>query len=404
MCSFPPVSSPLSTPPATRATSPLPCARGSRALGTGLLAVVAWWLVAGVGAPASAGERQARPGRHAERPAAPARKPARARQDVVRSDEAPDIVTYGRREDVQQFADAAAQRQGLDPAWVRQQLAQARYLPSVARYIMPPPAGTAKNWAAYRARFVEPVRLRAGRAFWAANEAWLAQAELRYGVPPEIVVGIIGVETIYGQQTGNFRVIDALSTLSFDFPTGRRDRSGFFRDELEQYLRLCQDQGIDPQGLRGSFAGAIGMPQFMPSSLRKYAVDFDGDGRVDLQRSTADVIGSVAHYLAEFGWQRGMPTHHDVAVPVNASDRAALLAPDILPSFLPREFIERGALLPTAAQQHDGKLALVELQNGDAAPTYIAGTTNFYAITRYNWSSYYALAVISLGEAVKASR
>ena len=165
MCSFPPVSSPLSTPPATRATSPLPCARGSRALGTGLLAVVAWWLVAGVGAPASAGERQARPGRHAERPAAPARKPARARQDVVRSDEAPDIVTYGRREDVQQFADAAAQRQGLDPAWVRQQLAQARYLPSVARYIMPPPAGTAKNWAAYRARFVEPVRLRAGRAF-----------------------------------------------------------------------------------------------------------------------------------------------------------------------------------------------------------------------------------------------
>lgn len=333
----------------------------------------------------------------------PAKRPA-AERDAVRSDDAPDTVIYGRREDVQQFADAVAQRQNLDAAWVREQLAQARFLPSVARYIMPPPAGTAKNWAAYRARFVEPVRLRAGRAFWVANEAALAAAETRYGVPPEIVVGIIGIETLYGQQTGNFRVIDALATLSFDFPTGRRDRSAFFRDELEQYLRLSHDQGNDPLAQRGSFAGAIGMPQFMPSSVRKYAVDFDGDGRIDLQRNPADVIGSVAHYLAEFGWQRGLPTHHEVAVPVDARERAVLLAPDILPSFLPSEFTERGARLPPAALQAGGKLALVELQNGDAAPSYIAGTTNFYAITRYNWSSYYALAVISLGEAIKASR
>jgi membrane-bound lytic murein transglycosylase B len=338
-------------------------------------------------------------GTKSPKPASKARK-----VDTVRSDDAPDIVTYGRREDVMQFADALAQRQNLDPDWVRAQLAQARYLPSVARFIMPPPAGTAKNWAAYRARFVEPVRLRAGRTFWDANEAWLQQAEARYGVPPAIIVGIIGVETIYGQQTGNFRVIDALATLSFDFPTGRRDRSGFFRDELEQYLRLSRDQGSDPLLQRGSFAGAIGMPQFMPSSLRKYAVDFDGDGRIDLQRSTADVIGSVAHYLAEFGWQRDMPTHYEVAVPVEVGERAVLLAPDILPSFLPQEFTERGARLTPQALRHEGKLALVELQNGDAAPSYIAGTTNFYAITRYNWSSYYALAVISLGEAIKASR
>lgn len=359
------------------------------------------------GPPASAAE----PGSHARshrggsaaKPAAKGAKKPRVAESV-RNDDAPDVVTYGRREDVMAFADALAQRQNLDPAWVRAQLAQARYLPSVARFIMPPPAGTAKNWAAYRARFVEPVRLRSGRAFWDAHEAWLLQAEARYGVPPEIVVGIIGVETIYGQQTGTFRVIDALATLSFDFPTGRRDRSGFFRDELEQYLRLSQDQGSDPLVQRGSFAGAIGMPQFMPSSLRKYAVDFDGDGRVDLQRSPADVIGSVAHYLAEFGWQRGQPTHYEVAVPVEVSDRAALLAPDILPSFLPQQFTERGARLPPQALRHEGKLALVELQNGEAAPTYIAGTTNFYAITRYNWSSYYALAVISLGEAIKASR
>ena len=336
---------------------------------------------------------QARPGKPGQKATAPAR-----------ADDAPDVVTYGRREDVLALADAMAQRQGLDAGWVRAQLAQARYQPNVSRFIMPPPAGTAKNWAAYRARFVEPIRIRAGRAYWQANEAWLNEAERRYGVPPAIVVGIIGVETIFGQQMGNFRVIDALATLSFDFPAGRRDRSPFFRDELEHYLRLCHDGAIDPLSLRGSFAGAMGMPQFMPSSLRKYAVDFDGDGQIDLHRNAADVIGSVAHYLAEFGWQRGLPTHFDIAVPVDASDRAALLAPDILPSFLPSEMTARGARLPSEVTEASGKLALVELQNGDAAPSYQAGTTNFYAITRYNWSSYYAMAVIDLGEAIKASR
>ena len=121
-------------------------------------------------------------------------------------------------------------------------------------------------------------------------------AEQLYGVPPEIVVGIVGVETIYGQQMGNFRVIDALATLAFDFPAGRKDRSAFFRDELENFFVLCQSEGADPLQLKGSFAGAMGMPQFMPSSFNKYAVDMDGDGHVDLRNSTADVIGSVAHY------------------------------------------------------------------------------------------------------------
>ncbi len=333
-----------------------------------------------------------------------AAKSARSTRPEARDDDAPDQVIYGSRPEVQAFADEVAASQGLDAGWVRGQLAQARYIPSVARFIMPPPAGTSKNWGAYRARFVEPIRIRAGKAFWQANDAWLQQAEQRYGVPAEIIVGIIGVETIYGQQMGNFRVIDALATLSFDFPVGRRDRSAFFRDELAQYMRLCQDQGRDPQSLRGSFAGAMGMPQFMPSSLRKYAVDFDGDGRIDLHRDSADVVGSVAHYLAEFGWQRGLPTHYTVAAPVDVSDRAVLLAPDILPSFLPVDFIARGAKLPTEAHEQGGKLALIELQNGDAAPTYVAGTGNFYAITRYNWSSYYAMAVIALGEAVKAAR
>jgi membrane-bound lytic murein transglycosylase B len=224
-------------------------------------------------------------------------------------------------------------------------------------------------------------------------------------VPAEIIVGIIGVETIYGQQMGNFRIIDALATLSFDFPAGRRDRSAFFRSELEAFLAMCRERTIDPLAWRGSYAGAVGMPQFMPSSIVAHAVDFDGDGTVDLHGSAADVIGSVASFLAHAGWQQGLPTHFEVAVPVDSRDRAALLGPDILPLFSPDEFAELGARLPDAAMLLEtSKLALVELQNGDAAPTYVAGTTNFYAITRYNWSSYYAMAVIALGEAVKHAR
>ena len=323
----------------------------------------------------------------------------RAASSAVRDDSA--APTYGLRYDVMRFADELAERQGLDAAMVRAALSSARYQPSVAKFILPPPAGTAKNWAAYRSRFVEPVRIQAGLAFWRANEYWLRQAEERYGVPPEIVVGIIGVETIYGRQMGNFRVIDALATLAFDFPAGRKDRSAFFRDELEQFFVLCSAQGSDPLALKGSYAGAIGMAQFMPSSFNRYALDFDADGSVDLHFSVADVIGSVAHYLVAFGWQRDVPTHFDVAVPVDAAERAVLLGPDIVPTFSATEFTERGAQLEAAALAHEGKLALIELQNGDAAPSYVAGTANFYTVTRYNWSSYYALAVIELGATVK---
>jgi membrane-bound lytic murein transglycosylase B len=302
------------------------------------------------------------------------------------------------------LADELAQRHDLDPAWTRAQLAQARFQPTVARLIMPPPAGTAKNWAAYRARFIEPERIKAGAAFWSTHQRWLDAAEERYGVPASVVVGIIGVETFYGRVTGNFRVLDALATLSLDFPTGRKDRSAFFRDELGQFLRLARTEQMAPASVKGSFAGAIGLGQFMPGSINRFAVDFDGDGHIDMANNPADVIGSVAHYLAEHGWQRGQPTHYPVKPPVDTADRAALLAPDILPSFTAAQFAERGAELDAAASAHPGPLALVELQNGDAAPSYIAGTANFYAVTRYNWSSYYALAVIELGQAVAAAR
>ena len=331
--------------------------------------------------------------------AEPRRKPA-----AMRSDSASEMPAYGRREDVLALAADIAERHALDRDRVEAALAEARFVPSVVRLITPPAAGIAKNWAAYRARFIEPVRIAAGVAFWRDNERVLREAEQRWGVPPEIVVGIVGVETIYGRQMGNFRVIDALATLAFDFPVeqARRDRSAFFRDELESFLVLCQTEGVDPLAPLGSYAGAIGMPQFMPSSWLKYAVDFDGDGRTDLRASAADVIGSVANYLAEFGWQRDMPTHYAVTMPCGADDRATLLGPDIFPSFRAAQMADYGAALDAAGREHDGPLALVELQNGSAAPSYVAGTQNFYAITRYNQSSYYALAVIELGSAVAA--
>ena len=302
------------------------------------------------------------------------------------------------------FADDLASRRDLDPAWVRDQIGQAQRLPQVSRLMTPAPRGTPKNWAAYRARFIEPVRLRAGQRFWENNRETLARAEAAFGVPASLIVGVIGVETLWGQHTGNFRVIDALTTLAFHFPTSHPRaaiRTEFFRDELEQFLSLTQRADLDPQTLRGSYAGAMGWPQFMPSSWAKYAIDFDGNGRVDLFNSPADVIGSVANYFKQFGWQTGQPTHYPVSLS-DTADLDTLLAPDILPTFSVARFAAQGALLEGAALQHTGKLALVELENGGAPHSFVAGTENFYVVTRYNWSSYYALAVIELGETIAA--
>ena len=318
------------------------------------------------------------------------------------ADSEPGQTAYGQRPDALQLAATLAERHGLDVDWTQAQLAQARYTPSVTRLIMPPPVGTAKNWAAYRARFIEPERIRAGAAFWAANAHWLETAEQRYGVPAAVVVGIIGVETFYGRVTGNYRVLDALATLSLDFPKGRKDRSAFFQDELGQFLRLAKTEQLPPTSVKGSFAGAIGLGQFMPGSINRFAVDFDANGHIDMVASVPDVIGSVARYLAEHGWQPGLPTHYPVTPPSDATQRATLLEPDILPSFSPAQMAAAGAALGEAAMAHPGPLALVLLQNGETAPSYLAGTQNFYAVTRYNWSSYYALAVIELGQAVAA--
>ena len=301
------------------------------------------------------------------------------------------------------FADDLAARRDLDAQWVRDAIGQSHYNATVYRLMQPPAKTFQKNWRVYRSRFIDPVRIEAGARFWRANRETLERAEHEYGVPAEIIVGIIGVETIYGRDTGSFRVMDALTTLAFDFPASHpraRERSEFFKGEIEQFLTLQSRRSLNPFDARGSFAGAMGMPQFMPSSWVKYAVDFDGDGNIDLWNSPADVIGSVASYFKAFDWQPGMPTHYPVSFDKTRLDMDALMAPDILPTFGIASFLEKGAVLEGPALQHTGPLALIELLNGPDAPQYVAGTENFYAITRYNWSSYYAMAVIELGREV----
>jgi len=305
---------------------------------------------------------------------------------------------------VQRFVDETAASHGLDPVWVAQQLQQARHTPAVRRLIMPAPPGVARNWSAYRARFVEPRRVQAGLAFWRAHEAALARAEAQHGVPAEVVVAIIGIETFYGRVMGNHRALDALATLAFDFPPGRSDRSAFFREELGHLLAWSRRESLDPGAIRGSFAGALGWPQFMPSSIGRWALDHDGDGRIDLLASPVDAIGSVAHFLAAHGWQRGLATHHAVTAPPPGPDRDALLAPSVVPSFSAAQFAERGAALDEAGRGHEGLLALIELEDGGRPLVHVAGTQNFFVITRYNRSSYYALAVIDLATAVAAAR
>ena len=313
-------------------------------------------------------------------------------------------ASYANQPAVREAADAIAQSHTLSRTWVRATLAQAQMLPEVVRAVTPAPDPGVRNWQTYRNRMVEPVRIQAGVQFWLRNAKALEQAERLTGVPASLVVGILGVETLYGKRMGKYRVLDALTTLAFDFPASHPKapaRAAYFLQELEAFLVWCQATGRDPLTVRGSYAGAMGMAQFMPSSWQKYAVDFDADGQIDLFDNSNDAIGSVANYLAAFGWKAGMPTHYPVQLDATRMDMPALLEKDILPSMSPAQMAERGAMLPPQALDHAGQLALIELVNGvDAPASYVAGTDNFYVVTRYNWSSFYAMAVIELAETV----
>lgn len=299
---------------------------------------------------------------------------------------------------LQAFITEMVERHRFEEPALKTLFSGVRLQPEVLRLIAPPPPGFRRSWSAYRGRFIEPVRLREGARFWTEHEATLARASQRWGVPPEVIVAIIGVETIYGRVMGEFRVIDALTTLALQDPR----RAPYFKEELSEYLLHTRDAGIDPLSVRGSYAGAMGIPQFMPASIRRFAVDFDGDGAINLRASPADAIGSVARFLAEHGWRSGEPTHFRVTIDDTARAQA-LIAGGIEPRIKPAQLAEHGLSSPDRIPE-DMPLALIDLPEGEAAPVYWLGAPNFYVITRYNRSNFYAMAVIDLADTLRSAR
>jgi len=306
---------------------------------------------------------------------------------------------------VQDFESEMVERHGYDRAALQELIKQTRFIDSAVQLVKPAPPGKPKNWRAYSERFIEPIRIGAGVRFWDENAATLARAEATYGVPAEIIVGIIGVETIYGRDTGRFRVLDVLTTLAFAYPEApnRSERMAFFREELANTLLLARKEGIDPFSLLGSFAGAVGMPQFMPGNILKYGVDFDGDGIVDLRGSAQDAIGSVANFLVEHGWDRNSTGPSVFQADVAPSLAWQPLMGGLSARYRPDELL--GAGVAPRSPLPEGRLyGLVDLQNGADATEYWLANANFFAITKYNRSYFYAMSVIELGRAVKLSR
>jgi len=304
---------------------------------------------------------------------------------------------YAKREDVHGFIRQMAERHGFVEEELKFLFSRARREPAILAAIEPPKDAKARSWLAYRARFVTDARIAEGAQFWRRHAAALERAAQEHGVPEEIIVAIIGVETLYGRQMGTWRVIDALSTLAFDYAP----RAEFFRGELEQYLLFARDAGLDVFSVRGSYAGAIGIPQFMPGSYRRFALDFDGDGAIDLRASPADAIGSVANFLVKHGWQRGERVH----LPAHVAGDAyrSLIEVGIEPKTALAE-IKRYGVETRTDLALDTPVALIELESPGAATEYRLGLRNFYVLTRYNRSVLYASAVYDLAQEIKAKR
>ena len=258
------------------------------------------------------------------------------------------------------------------------------------------PAEKVKPWKDYRPIFISEARIARGVDFWRQHEATLARAEKEYGVPASVIVSIIGVETFFGRNTGNYRVIDALSTLAFDYPA----RSDFFRKELREFLLLSREEQLDPMTLKGSYAGAMGLPQFMPSSFRAYAVDFDGDGHINIWTDPDDAIGSVASYFQRHGWVAGEAVVSQATVAGDQVD--AGLSPGIDPVKTVGELRALGWSSHDALRD-DMPVTAFRL-DGANGPEYWMGLKNFYAITRYNRSVMYAMAVHQLADLLVQAR
>ena len=251
---------------------------------------------------------------------------------------------------------------------------------------------TLKPWPEYRANFINDARVAAGLRFWKNNAEAIRRAEEVYGVPQEVIVALLGVETFYGKQAGNFRTVDALATLAFNYPP----RAQFFRSELEQYLLLARDQQLDLLAVRGSYAGALGLPQFMPSSYRKYAVDFNGNGKIDLLREREDGIGSAANYLKQFGWAKGEP------VALRSTVSQDVCAGEIRTPRTVAAWAASGVkLLQPFESAKPARLVDFTVQDGKE---FWLAFGNFDVIMTYNNSSFYAMSVLQLAEALREAR
>jgi membrane-bound lytic murein transglycosylase B len=320
-----------------------------------------------------------------------------------------------------------SQTQQIPLASLESGFLDAKTFPSIRKLVLPPSASFKKNWVVYRQRFIEPVRLKAGKAFWNQNQAFLSQTEEASGVPTELIVAIIGIETIYGRQTGTFRVKDVLSTLAFSYPDtpNKPAREQLFKDQLKELILLCWSEagGMLPaknsmQGVNqvrfnaclnqnSSYAGAIGLPQFMPSSIRSFAVDGDGDGRIDLRLSAKDAIASVANFMKMHGWQTGMPIYFPIQEKAIPAARALADGEPQL-KYTVQELIEKGILIAQQGDLQNGgvepqsKAMIVDLpypdKDGNDQVHYVVGLNNFLAIVQYNRSYFYAQSVAEFAQ------
>jgi membrane-bound lytic murein transglycosylase B len=315
------------------------------------------------------------------------------------------------QEAVQNFIARMVSEHGFNESELKRAFSAAKHRAQAKRLMDPPAVTFRRSWETYRGRYLDEFRVRQGLQFWQENKTAIEAASAKFGVPQEVIVAIIGVETVYGRVTGDFRVIDVLATLAFDYPR----RENFFRQELEQFLLLARDQNWDLMSIKGSFAGAIGYPQFMPGSIRRHAIDFSGDNRIDLLASPADAVGSVANFFVNHGWIAGQLSYQNVVV----SDPARvqeLVSQGIQPAFTRSQLEERGVTfapretIPSVTLSPAGQAptvdpllyALIEFPTPNKPSEWIAATSNFYTVTRYNQSSFYALAVLHLAEALKA--
>jgi len=306
--------------------------------------------------------------------------------------------SFAARPEVQAFIRQLVERHAFSENELQAVFSRARREEGVLTAVQTTPAALARSWEDYRATFVNERLVKNGLSFWREHRTQLERVRRTYGVPEEIVVAILGVETFYGRNTGRWRVIDSLSTLAFDYPP----RAPFFRGELENYLLFAREMDVDVFALKGSYAGAIGIPQFMPTSYLRYAVDFDGDGVSDLSRNAADAIGSVGNFLKQHGWRRGELVQRGARV--NGDGHGAYADGNPLPRHSLEELAQAGVEARGAALPAGTRAVLLELRSPDKPAEYRLGLQNFYVLTRYNRSVFYAMAVSDLADTLRATR